>query len=97
MVQASVGMTPVHYEQEIVDVGPKDFHKTKKKVWENNEWVDKTFIRILPKDYRAYEGSELEKWCRKHYGEPKFQGPWYKVSGYIMMADKTYVHWKLCE
>ena len=97
MVQAEMGMTPITYEEDIIDVGPNDFHKTKKKVWENNEWVDKTFVRILPKDHNAYGGSEMEKWCRQHYGEPKFQGPWYKVSGYILMDDKTYVHWKLCE
>ena len=97
MVQAKMGMTPINYEDDIIDVGPNDFHKTKKKIWQDNEWVDKTFIRFLPKDYNAYGGSEMEKWCRQHYGEPRFQGPWYKVSGYILMDDKTYVHWKLCE
>ena len=90
-------MTPVNYEQEIIDVGPNDYHKTKKKIWENNEWVDKTFIRLLPKDYNAYGGSKMENWLRERYGEPKFQGSWYKVSGYIMMDEKTYMFWKLCE
>lgn len=97
MVQAKMGMTPINYEDHIIDVGPNEFHKTKKKVWENNEWVDRTFIRLLPKDYNAYGGSQMEKWCRERYGEPKMQGPWYKVSGYILMDEKTYVFWKLCE
>ena len=97
MVQAKMGMTPIYYEDEIVDVGPNDFLKTKKKIWQDNEWVDKTFIRLLPKDYNAYGGSEMEKWCRKRYGEPKMNGSWYKVSGYILMDEKTYVFWKLCE
>ena len=92
MVQFNMGMS-----YEFVEASPNDFVKTKKKVCENNECVDKTFIRLLPKDYNAYGGSEMEKWCRQHYGEPKFQGPWYKVSGYILMDDKTYLHWKLCE
>lgn len=97
MVQAKMGMTPITYEDNIIDVGPNDFVKTKKKIWQDNEWVDKTFIRLLPKDYNKYNGSEMENWCRQHYGEPKFQGAWYKVSGYILMDEKTYVHWKLCE
>ena len=97
MVQAKMGMTPVIYGDNVVEVGPNDFVKTKKKVWKDNEWVDKTFIRILPKDYNAYGGSEMEKWCRERYGEPKMNGSWYKVSGYILMDEKTYVFWKLCE
>lgn len=97
MVQTKMGLVPCQDTYEIVDVGPNDFVKTKKKIWEDNTWVDKTFIRLMPKDHNKYDGSEMEHWCRQHYGEPKFQGPWYKVSGYILMDEKTYVHWKLCE
>ena len=97
MVQTNMGMTPVIYGDNVVEVGPNDFVKTKKKIWQDNEWVDKTFIRLLPKDYNAYGGSEMEKWCRNRYGEPKMNGPWNKVSGYILMDDKTYMFWKLCE
>lgn len=97
MVQTNMGMTPGIYGDNVVEVGPNDFVKTKKKIWQDNEWVDKTFIRLLPKDYNKYGGSEMEKWCRERYGEPKMNGPWNKVSGYILMDDKTYMFWKLCE
>jgi hypothetical protein len=95
MVQAKMGLRPL--AEEIIDVEPNNFHKTKKKIWQNNEWVDKTFIRLLPHDHNKYGGSEMEKWCHEHYGAPKFQGAWFKASNYILMDEKTYVHYKLCE
>lgn len=82
---------------EYVDVGPNPnaFHKTKKMVWENNEWVEKKFIRLSSPDKNGI--SSMELWCNEHYGAPKVHGAWFKVLNYIVMEEKVYVHWKLCE
>lgn len=94
MVQASLGLTPVHYE-EIIDVVPQT-QKVKKIVNNNGEWEHRTYIRI-PVQADRHGPSELENWCRQHYKEPKYLGNWFKVSGFVILDEKTYVHWKLCE
>lgn len=86
-----------HAGIEYVDVGPNKFHKTTKMVWENNEWVEKKFVRLYAGSDKTATASEMEKWCIDHYGSPKANGRWFKVSGYIVMEEKVYVHWKLCE
>ena len=93
MVQASMGMRPVEYD--VIDAVPQT-QRIKKKVDVNGVFEDRMFIRIPIKAER-YGPGELEEWCRKHYKEPRYLGPWFKVSGYIVLDEKTYVHWKLCE
>ncbi len=83
------------YENEIIDMVPQT-QKVKKKIAINGEWEDRTFIRI-PVGSERMGLSELEVWCRKRLGEPKYLGEWFKVSGYIVLDEKTYVFWKLCE
>lgn len=87
MVQAKMGLT--------VDAVPQT-QKIKKQIAVNGEFVERQFIRI-PIPSERYGPGELEKWCRAHYKEPRYLGPWFKVSGYIVLDEKTYVHWKLCE
>lgn len=82
-------------QEEIIDIVPQT-QKIKKKVSVNGEWEDRTFIRIPIGPERMPPG-ELEKWCRERLGEPKYMGEWFKVSGYIVLDEKTYVFWKLCE
>ena len=95
MVQAGMGMTPIQYEDEIIDVVPQT-QKIKKKIQVGNEWEDRMFIRI-PVQADRHGPGELENWCRQHYKSPRYLGPWFKVSGFIILDEKTYVHWKLCE
>ena len=95
MVQAKMGMTPIYYEDEIIDAVPQT-QKIKKKIQVGNEWEDRMFIRIPIQPERLGPG-ELENWCRKYYKEPRYLGSWFKVSGFIVLDEKTYVHWKLCE
>jgi hypothetical protein len=93
MVQATLGLRPVDYD--IVDAVPQT-QKIKKKIQVDNEWEDRMFIRIpVGPDRLGLSG--LEKWCKEHYKEPRYLGPWFKVSGFIILDEKTYVHWKLCE
>ena len=94
MVQAKMGLGPT-YQEEIIDMLPQT-QKVKKKVDVNGTWEDRMYIRI-PVGPDRKGPSELEQWCRNHYKEPKYLGPWFKVSGYIVLDEKTYVHWKLCE
>jgi hypothetical protein len=71
--------------------------KAKKKLWEKGEWVEKTFIKMMPPNRMRGIQSAMELWCIKYYGEPAYQGAWFKAGEYIIMDEKTYVHWKLCE
>ena len=93
MVQTNMGLRPIEYD--IVDAVPQT-QKVKKIVEVNGEWEHKTYIRIPVGPDRMGPG-ELEKWCRERYKEPRYLGPWFKVSGFIVLDEKTYVHWKLCE
>ena len=86
MVQTNLGII----QENIVDVVPQT-RKIKKKIA-----VNRMFIRIpIGSDRKG--PSELEKWCRDHYAAPVYLGNWFKVSGYIVLDEQTYVHWKLCE
>lgn len=93
MVQTSLGLGP--YQDEIIDVVPQT-QKIKKKIAVDGIWEDRQFIRIPIGPERLGPG-KLEKWCRERYKEPKYLGNWFKVSGFIILDEKTYVHWKLCE
>ena len=96
MVQTKMVLRPIDYN--IVEMVPVT-QKIKKKIQVGNEWEDRMFIRIpvYGADRLVRGESELEKWCREHYGEPKYLSNWFKVSGYIILDEKTYVHLKLCE
>lgn len=96
MVQTPLGIRPIDYD--IIDAVPVT-QKIKKKIQVGSEWEDRLFIRIPVKgtDHYAKGNSEIEAWCHEHYGEPRYLGPWFKVSGYIILDEKTYFHWKLCE
>ncbi len=93
MVQTSMGLTT--YQDEIIDVVPMT-QKIKKKIAVDGVWEDRLFIRI-PIGPERYGAGELEKWCLERLGKPKYLGEWFKVSGYIILDEKTYVFWKLCE
>lgn len=90
-------MTPIIYE-EITNL-PATQKIKKKIIAGNGEWEDRTFIRMpVTGTDRLYKGkSELEEWCYQHYKEPRYLGPWCKVSGYIILDEKTYTHWLLCK
>lgn len=77
-------------ETEVVDaVGTKNI-VTRKKVYENDEWKDRLF-------YRMVHTTKIENWCREHYGEPKYLGKWLCSGSYIVMDESTFIHYKLCE
>jgi len=96
MVQSNMGLRPIEYD--IIDAVPRE-QKIKKQVAVNGEFVERQYIRIPTHraDQYVIGTSKLEEWCRKHYKEPKYLGPWFKVSGYIILDEMTYTHWKLCE
>ncbi len=100
MVQPKMGLAPYQpINYEYVDAVPAE-QKIKKKIEKNGEWVDRTFIRIpLSVAHTRYgtTESDLEQWCRQFYKEPRYLGPWFKVSGYIILDEQVYTHWKLCE
>jgi len=93
MVQTSLGMRS--YQDEIIDIAPQA-QKIKKKIAVDGVWEDRLFIRIPVGPDRMGPG-DLEKWCLERLSKPKYLGEWFKVSGYIILDEKTYVFWKLCE
>lgn len=97
MVQVSMGRLSPYIKQDIaegvIDVVPTN-RKIKKTIFVNGKWEDRVFIRI---PVGSNGNLELEQWCKKHYGNPRYLGPWFMVSGYVILDEKTYVHWKLCE
>jgi hypothetical protein len=93
MVQTNMGLAT--YQDQIIDVVPQT-QKVKKKIAVNGVFEDRLFIRIPIGPERMVPG-ELEKWCRERLGNPKYLGEWFKVSGYIILDEKTYTYWKLCE
>lgn len=106
MVQSTMGLAPYQpINYEYLDAVPQQ-QKIKKKIQKGGEWVDRIFIRVPMRDLKmnrqtAENGyrscSELEEWCRQHYNEPRYLGPWFKVSDYIILDEQVYTHWKLCE
>jgi hypothetical protein len=99
MVQTNMGIRASDYiDYDIVDAVPRE-QKIKKQIEVDGTWETRQFIRIpvFGADHRARGNSELEKWCYKYYKEPRYLGPWFKIAGYIILDEKTYTHWKLCE
>ena len=93
MVQTNMGLAT--YQDQIIDVVPQT-QKVKKKIAVDGVFEDRMFIRIPIGPERVVPG-ELEKWCRERLGNPKYLGEWFKVSGYIILDEKTYTYWTLCE
>jgi hypothetical protein len=77
----------VGFEQNRKD---EAFHVSKKKIWRGNQWEEHKF-------YRLYGDSKLEDWCKEKFGQPQYQGSWFRISRYIVLNEKTYMFWKLCE
>lgn len=95
MVQTSMGLTS--YQDEIIDIVPQT-QKIKKKIDVDGVWEDRLFIRIpIGSERISRTNGKLEQWCRDHYKEPRYLGNWFKVPGYIILDEKTYTHYKLCE
>lgn len=99
MVQSTMGVAPYQpINYEYIDAVPQQ-QKIRKKIQKEGEWVDRIFIRIplSVSETRSGTPGKLEDWCRKHYNEPRYLGPWFKVSGYLVLDEQVYTHWKLCE
>ena len=91
MVQTNLGLNMQYDDTEELHL------RVKKLLWEKDVWVEKMFFRIQPPDGSGGRFSRMEQWCRERYGAPVLHGPWFKASSYLIMDEKTYVFWKLCE
>jgi len=60
----------------------------KKTFWNGNDWETMNFYE-LKQDIKTID------WCKKHY--MKKHDIWYTTFGSIVMNEKVYIHWKLCE
>lgn len=87
MVQPDMGIIPTY-----IDVDKEiNFRKLKKTISVDGEWVEKVFYEVKPYKY------ETADWCFKYHGYQQYQGNWWATSTSIVMEEKVYVHWKLCE
>lgn len=101
MVQVSMGMnTPVYYEEVTVAENAPGLRVINKKIPnQNGEFEDRKFIRI-PRQMvsEQFTGkSKLEEWCYETYGKPQYLKAWFKTHSDIVLDEKVYTHWKLCE
>jgi hypothetical protein len=61
-----------------------------KKVWENDEWVDRIF-------YQTPNEAKCFTWLHQNYGPQRYPVTWWITYNGIWLNDKIYTHWKLCE
>lgn len=67
-----------------------------KQVWdqETQKFTPKTFIRMY---CTTRQREDAERWLRKHYGPPTYQGMWWSMhtSNEVWMNDALYTFWQL--
>ena len=90
MVSPNLGLTPIDYQY--VDESPINFRKLKKTVpIGNGDWEERIFYEIKPLK------SSHVNWLTEQYGRMRYQHTWWSTHTSIVMSDKIYTHWKLCE
>lgn len=62
----------------------------KKTFWNGNDWEIMNF-------YEFKQDHEIEDWLKSHYGKTHYGHKWWSTFNSIVMNEKIYIHWKLCE
>ena len=76
----------------------KDIRVCKKKVFAQDEqqWVDASFYRFTFTAHEEKERREMIEWCKKYFGRGNSYGRWYCAGSYLLMDEKTYMFYILC-
>ena len=61
----------------------------KKTLWNGVEWEIINFYELDGLDFKIVD------WCKSHY--KRKHDTWYTTFSTIVMSEKIYIHWKLCE
>lgn len=91
MVSSDMGVGSFAPYQEVIDVEPVNFRKLKKTVPFNGGWEERTFYEIRPASISTLD------WLHNNYGGYSYQNTWWSTHNSIVMRDKIYTHWKLCQ
>lgn len=91
MVSSSMGVGSFVNYEEIIDVEPVNFRKLKKTVPSNGGWEERTFYEVRPASISTLD------WLHNNYGGHSYQNTWWSTHNSIVMRDKIYTHWKLCQ
>ena len=90
MVSSNLGLTPIDYQY--IDEEPINFRKLKKTVpIGDGNWEERVFYEIKPMKRETID------WLTTHYGRLSYQNTWWSTHTSVVMNDKIYTHWKLCE
>lgn len=73
---------------------PITFRKFKKIVWNGTEW-ETVFFYEMKKSEK--ERREISDWLTEHYNRAVYTKTWWVTWDGVVMSEKVYVHWKLCE
>ena len=71
---------------EIIPV-KRSFKKTS---WNGVDWETMQYFELEL-------DQKLMTWCELHYNRPKYTRTWWSTHNSIVINEKIYVHWKLCE
>jgi len=62
----------------------------KKTFWNQKEWEIMNF-------YEMKQEIQTVEWAKSHYGNTHYSKTWWVTHNNIVMNEKIYIHWKLCE
>ncbi len=87
-------MTDYVFKADWIDEVPINFRKIKKTVSLNGIWEERIFYEIKENDTKR---RLMEDWLTQHYGRAAYTITWWKTHTSVVMCDKIYTHWRLCE
>ena len=87
-------MTDYTIRTEYVEEEKRPFREFKKSLWNGSAWE---VIKFYELKKPSSEKSKINNWLTEHYKGPQYSRTWWETWDGIVMHEKIYVHWKLCE
>lgn len=78
----------------IEETEPITFREFKKTFWNGSEWEIAKFYEIRK---RTDQLKNIKDWLENKYGKPCYGKTFWITFNGIVMHEKIYTHWKLCE
>lgn len=70
------------------------FRTFKKRMWNGNDWETIIFYEMKKP---ASDRQKINEWLTTHYSSAIYSKTWWETWDGIIMNEKIYIHWKLCE
>lgn len=78
----------------IEEFEPITFREFKKTHWTGLAWEVSKFYEMKKS---SNDLAKIKEWLQKNYNEPIYSKTWWFTFDGIVMHEKIYTHWKLCE